>query len=104
MEKVLETFKYYIVLHSNMESISLKLEGNFLRDIERIMRKHRYSTKTEFIREAIRDKINGIEKQETLKKINEVFGSSKRKTTDEELHKSREKAVEMLEKKFGLIN
>ena len=72
MEKVLETFKYYIVLHSNMESISLKLEGNFLRDIERIMRKHRYSTKTEFIREAIRDKINGIEKQETLKKIAEV--------------------------------
>ena len=87
-----------------MESISLKLEGNFLRDIERIMRKHRYSTKTEFIREAIRDKINGIEKQETLRKIDEVFGSSKRKTTDEKLHKSREKAVEMLEKKFGLIN
>ena len=87
-----------------MESISLKLEGNFLRDIERIMKKHRYSTKTEFIREAIRDKINGIEKQETLRKIDEVFGSSKRKTTDEELHKSRKKAVEMLEKKFGLIN
>lgn len=84
-----------------MESISLKLEGNFLRDIERIMRKHRYSTKTEFIREAIRDKINGIEKQETLKKINEVFGSSKRKTTDEELHKAGEKAVRILEKKFN---
>jgi metal-responsive CopG/Arc/MetJ family transcriptional regulator len=48
-----------------MESISLKMEKGFLSDIEKIMKKHNYSTKTEFIREAIRDKIKKLEEKET---------------------------------------
>lgn len=83
-----------------MKSISLKLDAKFLKDIERTVKGYRYSTKTEFIREAIRDKINEIEKQEMLKNVNKLFGSSKNKTTDEELHKAREKLVEIYEKKF----
>ncbi len=47
-----------------MESISLKLESNFLHAIEKIMRKHNYMTKTEFIRESIRDKIRRLEEKE----------------------------------------
>ena len=58
-------------------------------------------TKTEFIREAIRDKIIELEKQETLNKIEKLFGSSKRKTTDEDLHKVREKLAKDYEKKFS---
>ena len=85
-----------------MESISLRLEGKFLRDLDRFVRLYRYSTKTEFIREAIRDKMKEIEEAESLRKIEELFGSSKRKTSNEDLHKAREKAVEKLEKKFGL--
>ena len=47
-----------------MENISLKLEKTFLREIEKLMKKHNYMTKTEFIREAIRDKIKKLgEKQ-----------------------------------------
>jgi metal-responsive CopG/Arc/MetJ family transcriptional regulator len=45
-----------------MENISLKLEKEFLKTIEAIMKKHNYMTKTEFIREAIRDKIKELEK------------------------------------------
>ena len=77
-----------------MESISLKLEGEFLKDIQSIMKKHRYSTKTEFIREAIRDKLKSIEEEQLLKNVEKVFGSSKHKTTDEDLHKVREKVFE----------
>jgi len=84
-----------------MESVSLKLEQGFLRDIEKTIRKNRYSTKTEFIRAAIRDKIKELEKEELLRKVDKLFGSSKHKTTDEQLHKAREKAFEQLEKKFG---
>ena len=51
-----------------MESISLKLEKNFLQDIEKTMRKFRYATKTEFIRQAIRDKIIDLKKEELLLK------------------------------------
>ena len=47
-----------------MENISLKLEKDFLAMIEKIMKKHNYMTKTEFIREAIRDKIKKLEEKE----------------------------------------
>jgi len=47
-----------------MENISLKLESNFLRAIEKVMKKHNYMTKTEFIRESIRDKIRKLEEKE----------------------------------------
>jgi len=47
-----------------MENVSLKLERNFLNAIEKVMRKHNYTTKTEFIREAVRDKIRKLEEKE----------------------------------------
>ncbi|MDP3026722.1 MAG: ribbon-helix-helix domain-containing protein [Nanoarchaeota archaeon] len=83
-----------------MENISLRLETKFLKELENLIKKHNYMTKTEFIREAIRDKIIELEKQETLKKLDNLFGSSKHKTTDEQLHAAGEKAFEQLEKKF----
>ncbi|MEK6844086.1 MAG: ribbon-helix-helix domain-containing protein [Nanoarchaeota archaeon] len=49
-----------------MENISLKLERNFLSAIEKIMKKHNYMTKTEFIRESIRDKIKRLEEKEII--------------------------------------
>ncbi len=49
-----------------METISLKLERNFLQAIQKVMKKHNYMTKTEFIRESIRDKIRKLEEKEIL--------------------------------------
>ncbi len=49
-----------------MENVSLKLERNFLEAIERVMKKHNYMTKTEFIRESIRDKIRKLEEKEII--------------------------------------
>lgn len=58
-------FKYYLVLlNITMESISLKMEAHFLQEIEKAMKKHNYSTKTEFIREAIRDKMKELKEVE----------------------------------------
>lgn len=79
-----------------METISLKLEKSFLNDIEKIMKKNRYSTKTEFIREALRDKIHDLEKVEALMRAREMYGASKRKTTDEDLHRVREEIANEL--------
>lgn len=56
-----------------MENISLKLETNFLRAIEKVMKKHNYTTKTEFIRESIRDKIRKLEEKEIVED-KEVMG------------------------------
>ena len=81
-----------------MESISLKLESSFLKYIETIMKKHRYITKTEFIREAIRDKIKNLEMEEAIFRAKKLYGTSKRKTTDKQLHEAGEKAFRQLAK------
>ena len=80
-----------------MENISFKLEPEFMKVIEKIMKKHLYTTKTEFIREAVRDKIKELEKQKMLKNLEKVFGSSKHKTTDEDLHRARARLIKRYE-------
>ena len=49
-----------------MENVSLKLEKSFLDAIEKVMLKHHFMTKTEFIRESIRDKIRKLEEKEII--------------------------------------
>ncbi len=83
-----------------MEAISIKLEDNFASNVEKVMKKHNYTTKTEFIREAIRDKIKELEKEEALARVRSLYGASKRKTTDEELHIAREKAMKEIEEEL----
>ncbi len=63
-----------------MKQICLRLEGSFLAALERIMKKNRYSTKTEFIREAIRDKMRQLEEREILQDkdlISQIIASEK---------------------------
>ena len=42
------------------------MERGFVNAIEKVMKKHNYMTKTEFIRESIRDKIRKLEEKEIL--------------------------------------
>ena len=85
-----------------METISLKLEDGLLKEVDQTLKKNRYSTRTEFIRDAIREKLSDLEKEEVLRELRRLRGSSKRRTTDEQLHKAGERAFEMLEKKFKI--
>jgi len=83
-----------------MEAISLKLNKNLLSDIDKSLTKNRYSTRTEFIRDAIRAKLNKLDKDEILKNISKLHGSSNKKTTDEHLHKAGDEAFRMIEKRL----
>jgi metal-responsive CopG/Arc/MetJ family transcriptional regulator len=83
-----------------METISLKLEDGLLSELDQKLSRNRYSTRTEFIRDAIREKLSDLEKDEILRSLAKLRGSSSRKTTDKQLHDAREKAFEQLEKKF----
>jgi len=63
-----------------MENVSLKIEKNFMDAIRRVMKKHNYMTKTEFIRESLRDKIRILEEKEILedkKMMNQILLSEK---------------------------
>jgi len=85
-----------------METISLRFEESFLHYMEKIMKMFRYTTKTEFIREAIRDKIKSLEKEKTLMRLEKLYGASKRKTTDVQLKKAREEAVRDIANELGV--
>ncbi len=83
-----------------METISIKLDKSLANKIDFTLFKHKYTTKTEFIREAIRDKIKELEREELIMK---TYGASKRKTTDEQIHIAGEKAFKELERKFNKL-
>ena len=42
------------------------------------------------------------EKEKMIKNIHKMYGSSKLRTTDEQLHEAREKIADEIEKEFGL--
>ena len=83
-----------------MQAITIKMEDRLLEELDQKLEEHRYSTSTEFIRDAIREKLSEFEKEEVLKSLSQLKGSSKRRTSDGDLHKAGEKAFELLERKF----
>jgi metal-responsive CopG/Arc/MetJ family transcriptional regulator len=83
-----------------MEIISLKMEKELLNEIDKKLTKYRYATRTEFLRDAIRDKLNELEKAEMLKHVDRIHGISKKKSSDKKLHPIREQVFNELEKEF----
>lgn len=83
-----------------METVSFKVDNKLLKEIDKKMKKDMYSTRTEFIRDAIRDKLSELEFKEVWERFDQIRRKNKHKTTDEDLHKAREKAFEDLEKEL----
>jgi Arc/MetJ-type ribon-helix-helix transcriptional regulator len=81
-----------------LETISLKLDDSLLREIDSTLTRHRYSTRTEFIRDSIREKLSDLEKDELLRSLRQLKGRSKRNTSDRRLEQARELAFRDLEK------
>lgn len=82
------------------DMISLKLERNFLKDIDNIVKIQNYQNRTEFIRNALREKIEQTQKQEAIKKIAQLKGASNKKTSKEKFEKLRKKAFDEIEKEL----
>lgn len=82
-----------------METITFKVDESFATEIGKAMARGHYATKTEFIREAIREKLS---KSEQLKHLLSIYGASKRRTTDKQLHEAGERAVDDLLRMRGL--
>ena len=45
-----------------MQAITIKMEDRLLEELDQKLEEHRYSTRTEFIRDAIREKLSELEK------------------------------------------
>ena len=86
-----------------METVSIRFENKFLQNIEKVMKNNNYSTKAEFIREAIRDKILDLEKQEYLLRTLKLYGTGKDKhknITKKTFYKARQMALKELAKEL----
>ncbi len=75
------------------EMITVKLERQFLHQIDDIVKKAGYQNRTEFIRNALREKVDETKLKQTMINIDQFRGIFKKKkqTTDKELHEIREK-------------
>lgn len=84
------------------EMITLKLDGAFLKQIDGIVKDGNYQNRTEFIRNALREKVDAVKLKQAMIEIGKIRGAGKRavQTTDEELEAIREQAFEELGKRF----
>lgn len=82
------------------EMITVKLEDVFLGDIDAIVKNEGYQNRTEFIRNALREKIEEIKLKKAMMELAHLKGFTKKNTTEESYEKVRAKAFEELSKKL----
>ena len=85
-----------------MESITIKVDDGLIKQMN-IAMKPNYSTKTEFIREAIRDKIKEIRTDGVVDDLIKYFGQAKTKTSSKEERKIRELVGKKIAAKYAVI-
>lgn len=72
--------------------ITMKIEDKFLKEIDSLVEKSNYQNRTEFIREALREKVDRLKYEEARLSIIHLLGAHKgKKTTDEDLERIRAK-------------
>jgi Arc/MetJ-type ribon-helix-helix transcriptional regulator len=86
-----------------MESLLLKLDEGMLSRIDSLVSSHNYGTRTEFIRAALRTKMEELEREEEIKKIMALKGILKGKNISlNDLRKTRKETDKAYMKKYGL--
>ena len=85
-----------------MEAICIKLDKRIVKNIDKSIKENNYSTRSDFIREAIRDKLKVHEKEEIIRKLKANLGFSKKKTTLEEDKRIREEVGREYAKIIGI--
>jgi len=80
--------------------ITLKLENKFLEEVDSIVINEGYQNRTEFIRNALREKIEELKIRKAMLKLASIKGSSTKKITEENYKKARSKAFDKISKNF----
>ena len=72
------------------EMITLKLDERFLAEIDGVVGSSGYQTRTEFIRNALREKIDDIKLKNAMLNIAHLKGASKKKTSEADAERIRQ--------------
>lgn len=84
-----------------MEIIAVRFKENILSKIDKSIGKHNFNSRTEFIREAVRDKLENLNRNELIKEFMKYRGKAKKKTTYEQNRKTREEVFKEIAKEKG---
>ncbi|MFH1511283.1 MAG: ribbon-helix-helix domain-containing protein [Candidatus Woesearchaeota archaeon] len=79
------------------EMITLKMNDSFLKEIDTIVEKQGYQNRTEFIRNALREKMEDAKMKEAMRQLANMKGASRKKSSDKELDLIRDKVFKELE-------
>lgn len=82
------------------ELVTFKMDSEFLSEVDNISKKAGFGNRTEFIRGALREKIDEIRLKEAMISLTHLKGASKKKTSDEDLERIRKKAFEEIDKRI----
>lgn len=82
------------------ELVTFKMEHKFLEEVDRTAKFSGFQTRTEFIREALREKVEEAKLKEAMMQIAHLKGAAKKKTTEKEYEAAREKAFEEISKQL----
>lgn len=81
------------------EMITLKIDNKFLVEVDRIVKEENYQNRTEFIRNALREKVDETRLKKAMIEISKLKGASKKRTSAEDFEKMRELAFKEFDKK-----
>ena len=81
------------------ELVTFKMEHDFLEDVDRTSKSAGFQNRTEFIRAALREKVEDVKLKKAMADLSNLRGKAPRKTSDEERKRIRELAFQELEKR-----
>lgn len=82
------------------EMISLKMDTKLLKEVDSVVRTENYHNRTEFIRNALREKVDTVKLRKAMMEIAHLKGASKKKTTDEDLERIRDQVFNEFDRKI----
>ncbi len=85
-----------------METVTFKLQERIIKKIDGIIRPLNFNNRTEFIREAIREKLISIERDLVIHELRKFKGTANVSVSDKRLHKIREEVANKYARKLGV--
>ncbi len=78
------------------EMITLKLDNKFLKEVDETVKQNGFQSRTEFIRNALREQIDKIKLKKAMMEIAHLKGMSKKRVTPEEYERVRNTIIDEL--------
>jgi len=82
------------------ELVTFKMNRKFLKEVDDTVKNSSFHNRTEFIRNALRENVDKIKLKKAMQEIAHLKGASGKKTTDEEIHRVRQKVFEEFDKEL----